>query len=95
MKFAFKDENGGSVTYQSNVDISISEDKTSCTLYYVGNSTSELNTKTVEITLIGDRAYKVSKTFDTPRSYEALKRGETALRPSVLPGWIMSKRTPS
>lgn len=74
MKFAFKDENGGSVTYQSNVDISISEDKTSCTLYYVGNSTSELNTKTVEITLIGDRAYKVSKTFATPRSYEALKR---------------------
>ena len=74
MKFAFKDEIGGSVTYQSNVDISISEDKTSCTLYYVGNSTRELNTKTVEITLIGDRAYKVSKTFDTPRSYEALKR---------------------
>lgn len=74
MKFAFKDENGGSVTYQSNVDISISEDKTSCNIYYVGNSTSELNTKTVEITLIGDRAYKVSKTFDTPRSYEALKR---------------------
>ena len=74
MKFAFKDENGGSVTYQSNVDISISEDKTSCTLYYVGNSTRELNTKTVEITLIGDRTYKVSKTFDTPRSYEALKR---------------------
>lgn len=74
MKFAFKNENGGSVTYQSNVDISISEDKTSCTLYYVGNSTSELNTKIVEITLIGDRAYKVSKTFDTPRSYEALKR---------------------
>ena len=74
MKFAFKNENGGSVTYQSNVDISISADKTSCTLYYVGNSTSELNTKTVEITLIGDRAYKVSKTFDTPRSYEALKR---------------------
>lgn len=74
MKFAFKDENGGSVTYQSNVDISISEDKTSCTIYYVGNSTSELNTKTVEITLIGDRAYKVSKTFDYPRSYEALKR---------------------
>lgn len=74
MKFAFKDENGGSVTYQSNVDISISEDKTSCTLYYVGNSTRESNIKTVEITLIGDRAYKVSKTFDTPRSYEALKR---------------------
>lgn len=74
MKFAFKDENGGSVTYQSNVDISISADKRSCTLYYVGNSTSELNTKTVEITLIGDRAYKVSKTFNTPRSYEALKR---------------------
>lgn len=74
MKFAFKDEIGGSVTYQSNVDISISEDKTSCTLYYVGNSTRELNTKTVEITLIGDRAYKLSKTFDTPRSYEALKR---------------------
>lgn len=72
MKFAFKSENGGSVTYQSNVDISISEDKTSCTIYYVGNSRSE--TKTVEITLIGDRAYKVSKTFDTPRSYEALKR---------------------
>ena len=70
MKFAFKDENGGSVTYQSNVDISISEDKTSCTLYYVGNSTRESNIKTVEITLIGDRAYKVSKTFDTPRSYE-------------------------
>lgn len=74
MKFAFKDENGSSVTYQSNVDISISEDKTSCTLYYVGNSTRESNIKTVEITLIGDRAYKVSKTFDTPRSYEALKR---------------------
>lgn len=74
MKFAFKDENGGSVTYQSDVDISISEDKTSCIIYYVGNSTSELNTKTVEITLIGDRAYKVSKTFDNPRSYEALKR---------------------
>ena len=74
MKFAFKDEIGGSVTYQSNVDILISEDNTSCTLYYVGNSTSELNTKTVEITLIGDRTYKVSKTFDTPRSYEALKR---------------------
>lgn len=74
MKFAFTDEKGGSVTYQPNVDISISEDKRSCTLYYVGNSTSELNTMTVEITLIGDRAYKVSKTFDTPRSYEALKR---------------------
>lgn len=74
MKFAFKSENGGSVTYQSDVDISISEDKKSCTIYYVGNSTSELNTKTVEITLIGDRAYKVRKTVDTPKSYEALKR---------------------
>lgn len=73
MKFSFKNENGGSVTYNSNVDISISEDKTSCTIYF-GNGSSERNTKTIDIILIGDRAYKVSKTFDSPKSFDALKR---------------------
>lgn len=73
MEFSFKDENGGSVTYNSNVDISISEDKTSCTIYF-GNGSSERNIKTIDITLIGDRAYKVSKTFDSPKSFDALKR---------------------
>lgn len=71
MEFSFKNENGGSNTCNSDVDISISEDKTSCTIYFVGNSSS---TKTIDITLIGDRAYKVSKTFDSPKSFDALKR---------------------